>query len=213
MKRIDRSEVLPLLGAGKAGAVFCTIFLASPQGKVIRKTGNPYDVENIVKEVAVNGCVGGDYGAGVNRLAAKEGKPQREAKARKWGILQADRKVVEHKGKYYVQMLVRSSTDPVYRQGKDVIPTEALKPFIPEKGKSSTQEDLDGEVICRDIALENILMVRYKGEDYLVADLEPAVKIDALTVAKVNKRVDALLAELCDLKALIASGELLGKTE
>ncbi len=213
MKRIDRSEVLPLLGAGKAGAVFCTIFLASPQGKTLRKTGNPYDVENITKEVAVNGCVGGDYEAGVNRIAAKEGKPERKAKARKWGILQPDRKVVEHKGKLYVQMLVRSSTEPVYRMGKDVIPTEALKPFIPEKQKSSTQEDLDGEVICRDIALENILMLRYKGEDYLVADLEPVTPVSALTLAKVDKRVDALLAEICDLKALIASGELTGQTE
>lgn len=188
-----------------------TIFLASPQGKVIRKTGNPYDVENIVKEVAINGAVGGDYNAAVNRLAAKEFKQLRQAKPRKWGTLQADRKVVEHKGKNYIQMLVRSSTKPVYRQGKEVIPTEALKPFIPEKGKSSTQEDLDGEVICRDVALENILMIRYKGEDYLVSDLEPVTKPEALTLAKVNKRVDALLAEICDLKALITSGELTGQ--
>lgn len=211
MKRIDRSEVLPLLKAGKRGALFCTIFLASPQDKRLRKTGNPYDVNNIVKEVAVNGCVGGDYAAGINRLASKEGKPARESKGRKWGTLSPCRKVVEYKGRQYVQMLVRSSTKPVYRSGKDIIPTELLEPFIPSKRKSSTQQDLDGEVVCRDIAVDNILMIRYGGEDYLVGDLEPATKPEALSVAKVNQKVDELLAEICNLKAHLKNGELTGE--
>ena len=214
MKRIDRSEVEGLLNAGKRGTIFCTIFLASPQDGSMRKTDNPFHGKGLLKEVALNGAVGGDYGAGVNRLAAKEGKPAREAKGRKWGKLDADRKFVRHTNKegvakVYVQMLVRSSTDPVYRIGKDEIPADSIKPFQYEKGKSSTQEDLDGEIICRDVSLENVLMIRYKGEDYLVADLEPMTKPESLTAAKVNARVDALIAEMCDLKRLLIEGEIL----
>ena len=52
-------------------------------------------------------------------------------------------------------------------------------------------------------------MVRYKGEDYLVADLEPMTKPESLTAAKVNARVDALIAEMCDLKRLLVEGEIL----
>jgi len=203
MKRIDRSEIEGLLNGGKPGCIFLTVFYASPMDKNMRKTGNSYFGKGLEKECSINGCVGFDYGASVNRLAAKEGKPEREAKSRAWGVLDADRKFVRHTNKkgeanLYLQIMCRSCTSPVYRIGKTVLTEEQvteLKTFIPEKEKSSTQEDLEGEVILRDIDVRNILSIRVKGEEYLIADLEPVTSLADTIKAKVNAKFDAAIQE------------------
>lgn len=189
--RIDRGEVEKLFKTG--GAIFTTVFYASPMDKAMRKTGNPYSGKGLVKECSINGCVGFDYAAAVNRLAAKEGKPERASKPRAWGILRADRKFVDHKGEVYLQIMARSATTPVYRIGRDVIDAENVKPFLYEKGKSSTQSDLDGEVICRDIKLENILAIRLNGIHYIVADLEPVTTMAEVLKAKIDAKFDELV--------------------
>jgi len=217
MKRIDRSEVEKLLKAGQKGTIFLTVFYASPMDKSMRKTGNRFHGQNLLKECSINGAVGFDYEASVNRLAEKEGKEQREAKARAWGVLDSDRKFVRHTtkdgiAKSYLQIMSRSATEPVFRIGKNPL-AEAdvaeLKTFIPEKAKSSTQEDLDGEVICRDIDLNNILAIRVNGEHYLVADLEPLTSDDMLAKAKISKKFDEMMSLQLELVALAGGNEKL----
>lgn len=217
MKRIDRSEIEKLLKAGEKGTVFLTVFYASPMDKAMRKTENPFHGKGLLKECSINGCVGFDYEAAVNRIAAKEGKEARQAKGRQWGVLDADRKFVRHTtkdgvSKTYLQIMCRSNTTPVFRLGARLL-TDAevaeVKTFIPEKAKSSTQEDLDGEVVCRDIDLANILAIRVNGEHYLVADLEPLTSDEMLAKAKISKKFDEMMSLQLELVALAGGNEKL----
>ena len=132
----------------------------------MNKTGNPF-FGLIVKKQAMNGVVGFDYEAAVNRLAEKEGAEAREAKPRVWGVLTADRIFVEHKGNYYLRMKVQSSCGegPKYysKETGEEISKDLLKPWMPERKKSSTQSDLTGEVVERDIALSNVRELKIKG--------------------------------------------------
>jgi len=217
MKRIDRSEIEKLLKAGEKGTIFLTVFYASPMDKAMRKTGNRFHGQGLLKECSINGCVGFDYEAAVNRLAEKEGKEKREAKARQWGVLDADRKFVRHTNKdgvakSYLQIMCRSNTIPVFRLGARLL-TDAevaeVKTFIPEKEKSSTQEDLDGEVVLRDIDLNNILAIRVNGNHYLVADLEPLTTEEQVAKAKISKKFDEMMALQLELVALAGGNEKL----
>jgi len=217
MLRIDRSQIEKLLKAGEKGVIFLTVFYASPMDKAMNKTGNRFHGQNLLKECSINGCVGFDYEAAVNRIAVKEGKEKREAKGRQWGVLDADRKFVRHTtkdgvSKTYLQIMCRSNTEPMFRLGarllNDAEVTE-LKRFIPEKGKSSTQADLDGEVVLRDIDLNNILAIRVNGNHYLVADLEPLTTEEQVAKAKISKKFDEMMSLQLELVALAGGNEKL----
>jgi len=217
MVRIDRSEIEKLLKAGEKGVIFLTVFYASPMDKAMRKTSNPFHGKGLLKECSINGAVGFDYSSAVNRIAVKEGKEKREAKARQWGVLDGDRKFVRHTtkdgvAKSYLQIMCRSNTTPVFRLGARLL-TDAevaeVKTFIPEKEKSSTQADLDGEVVLRDIDLNNVLAIRVNGNHYLVADLEPLTSDEMLAKAKISKKFDEMMALQSELVTLAGGNEKL----
>ena len=146
----------------------------------MRKTGNPF-VGNVIKSQRLNGLVGFDYDAGVNRIAEREGKEYREAKPRKWGFLSSDRIFVCYKNDdiaTHLRMKVQKSIDPRYFRidNGDEISKETLKPFLPVKAKSSTQADLTGEVIERDITLENVKVLHFRGDVYtILSDVQTAI--------------------------------------
>ena len=132
----------------------------------MNKRGNPF-FGLVVKKQTMNGVVGFDYYNAVNRLAEKEGKEVRETKPRAWGVLTADRVFAEHKGNYYLRMKVQSSCGegPKYfiKATGEEVAKDLLKPWMPERKKSSTQSDLTGEVVERDIALSNVRELKIKG--------------------------------------------------
>ena len=131
----------------------------------MRKTGNPY--LTVKKHATVNGVIGFDYDKGINRLADKEGKEDREAKPRRWGQLTPDRLFVTNKGNFYLQMKCESAKNVRYVMPNGTeIPVEQIKPFLTEKSKSSSQADLEGEVVVRDVNVNNIVAIRFKGNEY-----------------------------------------------
>lgn len=228
MKRIDRSEIEGLMNAGKGGTFICTIFMESDMdapGKM-RKTGNPYHGRGMVKENALTVVGGSFYNNAVltqyRKQMESEGFPEdaiavaleekaKDFGSRKWGVKRPDSKFVDHNGSVYLACYVRSAADPVYRIGKEIVDVENLKPFLPKKSVSKVQKDLDPsrQVIYRDVKLDNILCIRFKGEDHLVGDLEPVTTEDAISRAKVNEELDRLLQEVINLKELIEKGELI----
>lgn len=164
---ITHSEAVNIINRNVKGTTMITVDMDSPMDSKMKKTGNPYLNQGLIKKVTLNGLIGFDYAGNVNRLASKEGKDEREAKPRKWGVLTENRLFVTHKEQYYLQMRVEHSTDPVYMLADgSTIPTECVKPFLPTKSKSSTQADLNGEIIVRDIKMENITGMRFKHGDY-----------------------------------------------
>ena len=133
----------------------------------MRKTNNPF-FGNVLKASKVNGMMGFDYEKAVNRVAEKEGAEAREAKPRAWGKVTEDKLFVEHKGASYLRVMVRSTGKPVYffkDSGEEITGSvlEEVKSFMPVSKKSSTQADLEGEVIERTYKIENVKELRFKG--------------------------------------------------
>jgi len=48
------------------------------------------------------------------------------------------------------------------------IEKSAIEEFLPKKRESSTQDQLDKKIILRDIKLENILSMRFQGENIIL---------------------------------------------
>jgi hypothetical protein len=129
----------------------------------MRKTGNPFNGKEVLKHATMFGLMGFDYENSVNSLARKEGKEEREAKPRAWGKLTSDRLFVEHKGQHYLRMKVQGTKNIRYTVDGVETPKSELEAWLPKPRKSSTQADLVGEVVERDIKLENVKAMRFKG--------------------------------------------------
>jgi hypothetical protein len=143
----------------------------------MRKTGNPY--MGVKKEVTINGLMGFNYGNSVNNQLGREDKEMNfTPEARKWGELRGN--LVFHKDKVYLQVKAQSSSTPVYTLNEEIIEKAILDPFLVVSTKPHTQEDVDKEIVVRDITLENIRAMRMLGNEYVIvlfADNEEKVKV------------------------------------
>lgn len=170
---ITQTAFVNMLRNSIKGTAMLTVDLDSDmdgKGKM-NVTNNPYAKMGVTKREVLNGVVGYNYGNAINRLAAKEGQNERDAKRHPWGDMDDARLFRIHRttGERYLSMMVRSSTVLGYfYPSHDQIVTESIKPFIPIKTKSSSQTDLDGEVIARDYKLSNIKGLSFNGAKYLI---------------------------------------------
>jgi hypothetical protein len=132
------------------------------------KEANPY--LGAVKSQKKNGMIGFDYGNSVNNQAEREGKEQRETHSRTWGILSDSRLFVHHKGNSYLQVKVQSVTDTVYMLNGKEISAEDIKPYLSASKPSSTQADLDKQVIINDIKMVNVKAITMQGETFILSN-------------------------------------------
>lgn len=168
MKTIKTQDIVATVRANVKGtsAVTLTIETEPP----MTKTGNPF-YGKVVKCQRLNGMVGFDYGANVNALAEKEGKSERACQPRAWGFKTEDRMFVrkdENGPETHISIRPRQALDVTYRytHNGDIIKIEDIRPFLKTANKSSTQADLVGEVVERDIKLENVRALAIAGEVY-----------------------------------------------
>ena len=164
------AQVAALMRQNLKGTTAISVDLDSDmdgKGKM-RLTGNHFAGMGIVKRETLTGIIGYDYGAAVNRLAAKEGADERDAKQHPWGDMDDMRLFRVHRktGDLYLSMKVQNVVVHGFftPDGTEVV-AEDIRKYIPVKVKSSTQADLEGEVIARDYALRNIRAVRAFGMD------------------------------------------------
>lgn len=175
MQKITPETMIEIVRSNVKGTSMVTVDLDSPmdgKGKM-RKTGNPFIGKGIVKRETLNGTVGYIYANAVNRIAGKEDKEEREAKRHPWGDMDEKHlfRVHRHTGAHYLSMQVKSVTvHGFFAPDGTQIPEDQIRPFIPEKKKSSTQADLDGEVIARDYAVSNMTGLRIQGNEYAISD-------------------------------------------
>jgi len=159
-----------MVRASVKGTTAVTVHMDCPMDAKMNKRNNPFMGQGIVKRETLNGIIGYDYGNAVNRLAGKEGKEERETKVHPWGDMDSQRLFRIHRKTFlpYLSMKVENVKVHGYFTPEEVaISKDDIKPFLKKKSKSSTQEDLEGEVIARDFGLENITSVRMKGEEYV----------------------------------------------
>ena len=135
------------------------------KGKML-KTNNPFCGRGIVKRETLNGIIGYIYSNSVNRLASKEGKEKRDVKLHPWGDMDEKHLFRIHRktGKLYLSMKVENTTiHGFFDPNGDEIVEDEIRKFMPVKSKSSTQIDLEGEIIARDYNMDNIKSIRMKG--------------------------------------------------
>jgi len=181
---VTTEETIQILREKVKGTTAITVELDSPmdgKGKML-KTGNPFVAKGIVKRKNLNGIIGYIYSNSVNRIASKEGKEERDAKLHPWGDMDEKHLFRIHRKtqKPYLSMKVENAhVFGFFAPDGTQIPDADIRPFIPEKSKSSTQEDLEGEVIARDYSMDNIKVIRAFGEVFCLSDnLTDAEKTD-----------------------------------
>jgi hypothetical protein len=163
MKAITQENLLSLLSEVK-GATFAT--LVTNTDPKLRKTGNT--LGTVRKVSRVNVTLGFQYEAAVNRQRTREGtEADFEAAPRQWGQ-KISPMFVENKGKIYLETKVEKSLGHSFQDatGKE-IDSKLVEPFLPARSESSRQET-EKEILVRDYALESIVGISFKGEDYIV---------------------------------------------
>ena len=134
---------------------------------------NPFG--KVTQTQTLNGLIGFDYQNSVNNLATKEGKAERDIKPRAWGVVTENRVWVKHtpKGateeKTYLRLKVEKqlqgeNAPVIVAENGRILTNEDIAPYKAPARKSSTQSDLDGEVVERTINLDNVKEARVFGQ-------------------------------------------------
>ena len=173
MKTITHQELINQLNEFN-GVTFVSCSIESPvkmaKGGRAGRPVNPYH-DQITKQSYLNGAVGFDYEASVNKQRDRENIEEAfEAKPRAWGQLMEGGKFVEHKGNYYLQLKVENvGQDSVqYLQNGEPINKDLLTEWLPKKKEGSGRQEVENEVIVRDIKLDSIKSIKFGNEEYEV---------------------------------------------
>ena len=176
--------------------------------KTDRVTNQPNPYTNIVKIGTMAGLIGGSYENSVNNQLGREDKELVfQAKERKWGKLMDNKILVAHtpknetKEKYYLQILIKSAKKPIYSDGNHDIPVEELTGVLPTNEAPKTQESLEKKVILRDIALDNIKVLKMNQEIFQVVKDEEYAEMEKTTLINENSESIKRAVELYDLIA------------
>jgi hypothetical protein len=165
MNIISRERLLLMLLEIR-GASFATITTRTDAR--LKKTGNPFG--HVEKVSRVNVTLGFQYAGSVNRQRVREDEtPDFVAMPRQWGERsKLSPLLIEHKGKFYLETKVERSLSHEYRteQGS-ILSDEEVRPFLPARGAS--RQEVEKEILVRDYALDSIVGISFKGQDYVVA--------------------------------------------
>jgi len=163
MNAITRDALQSMLSDIR-GATFATLVTATDPK--LRKTGNP--LGNVRKVSRVNVTLGFQYEGAVNRQRAREGsEADFQTAPRQWGT-KISPMLIEHKGKVYLETKVERSLSHSFidADGKE-IDSKMVEPFLPAR-TPSTRQETEKEILVRDYALESILSIAIRGEEYVV---------------------------------------------
>ena len=119
----------------------------------MRKTGNPF--LGARKLAHVNGMIGFVWEHSVQRHI----DPKFVAGPRKWGIRLAGSPLVEHRGEWYLETLVRSLSCDYFAPDGTKLDETALDPWLVKRGET---------LKIRDYALANLRSITYHGKTHLV---------------------------------------------
>jgi hypothetical protein len=164
MRYLSRAELVQLL---LRPGVWPITLLARTVPEM-RKTGNPH-FGNCYKLATVCGWYGAEYADLVNQRRLQEGKPADfRPLPRRWGERYQGTALIVHGERLYLNVLVDRTLDAVYvTGGGDLIPDEAIRPYLSEKSIEGRQ-DVERPVIVRDYQLDNLLAVKGSSETFVL---------------------------------------------
>ena len=167
-KIITTADFAKLLETRKGATFVTTETVTDPD---MRKTGNPFI--GVKKLSVVNGTIGYIYDNVLVNRAAKEGIVfSGNVKPHAWGDMNHNHtlRINRKSGDKYLSIMIKKCLVPpryIMPNGTE-IPAADLKPYMPEKYESSTQDCLEEKIIVRDYKLASIVSIRMDGEAYTV---------------------------------------------
>jgi hypothetical protein len=173
MNTIARNELPALLADLTRGATPVSFDVETDARLVqkCRETKQPHSFGKVNKLAKVNGFLGTDYAAAVNRQQVREGgEGDFIPSAPPWGVLRDDKVLVDHKGKVYVQINARSvSGDVQYVSDTgDVLTRDDVAPYLPAKSSNREHQNVDREVVIRRYSIDSITAVNARGQRWIV---------------------------------------------
>ena len=126
---------------------------------------------SVTKISTVNGILCSDYENAVNKQRGKEGlKKNFSSKSRAWGTRIGDSSLIEHKGEFYLEIRVLSSSY-LYETDEGVPlsdeEVELISKFLPPS--RPTRQGVENEIVVRTYNLSNIREVCYSGSRYILS--------------------------------------------
>lgn len=144
----------------RVGSVILTVEIDTEPK--LKKRGNPYAERVVRKRFRMNGSLGPDYEAAVNRRLERAGEePNFEAQERSWGERSEDA-FVTYGDRQYLVLHERSRSEAVYSVDGETVDAEVLKPYFP------AQKEREETVKYRNVFLGNVRSVTFGGETYTV---------------------------------------------
>jgi len=186
MQTLTRTELRNRL-MEERGATAITI-VSTTEPKFRKSSDNPF-LGVCHKRSLVNGLMNWRYGNAVNNQRMREGQPVNEAgaveffkpKPRQWGqrLIRQDGTItplVEHKGRYYLELKVQRSLGHEYQCPDGPKSDEEIHPWLIQRGPEGARQQVDNPVILRDYALDSINEIAMHGEIFaIVNDATPSV--------------------------------------
>jgi hypothetical protein len=146
-------------------------FVAVTEVKM-NKTNNPY-FGRLSKKQKSNVFIKFDYANSVNKARLNEGKeadfvPQQ----RKWGVHIPNTPLIEHNGTYYLEARFLGSESKIdyLLDGNEEFDKKLIEEFLP-KTSSSSNQDLEKEIVMRDFKLSGINEITMNGIRYIRSDV------------------------------------------
>lgn len=167
MQIITKQELKDNLMNMKGGANIVSIVTKTTPR--MRKTDNPF-YDKVEKVSKVNGIINWRYSNAVNNQRKREGKEDDfQAVERRWGQRIKGTPLVEHKGKYYLEMKVerKLNSEYIHKEKGEKLDMEQLGAFL-YTNSSSKRQNLEKEVVLRDYKLDSIDTIKMNGEEYKV---------------------------------------------
>jgi len=132
----------------------------------LKKTGNPFE-GTVMKRSKMNVCIGFNYENSVNNQRSREEVEEEfKSQPRRWGT-RIDLKTVAHNGNVYLTVKSEKCLSTSFELDGTIISEGKIKHLLPKKYVSKTQ-GVDKEVVYRDINVENILAINFRGEEYII---------------------------------------------
>ncbi len=165
MATITKDELVTILMKRKGATI---ISLKACTDARLRKTGN--NIGACWKMASLVGMIGWNYSNSINNQRAREGhEEQFEALPRPWGERISGTPLVEHKGKYYLEVKVEKILDVTYIRNVDgsLVTYDEIVMFLPEKRVNERAETVKN-IYPTDYAVENIREIKIDGVLYEV---------------------------------------------
>tara|TARA_Y100000310_G_scaffold23361_3_gene22342 strand:- start:130 stop:687 length:558 start_codon:yes stop_codon:yes gene_type:complete len=137
------------------------------------KTGNPFKNKTILKQSRLLVNIGGKYHNWLKNQAKREQLQNVEfiIKQRTWGEKVDGTSLIYYDkfDKFYLEVLVVKVFETIYTDiDGNVLTRDEVKPFLPKKKESKTQDVLTKKVYLRDYTLTNIRKFAFDTKVYLV---------------------------------------------